>query len=93
MGSIYAESIPSSMRLLFERQETDSDTFGFSSDSELCADSEIEFTGPDFLISDGEEDQDFDIMFSSSSENFVEGYSELGLYMVNTNQNGCLIDV
>ena len=93
MGSIYAESLPSSMRLLFERQSTDSDTFGFTLDNELGADSESEFIGSDFQISNEDEDQDYDIMFSTTSEKIVEGFSDLGRYMLDVSPIGCLINV
>lgn len=93
MGSIYAKSLPSSMRLLFERQEIDSDTFGFTMENEFEADSDTEFYGSDFQISNCDEDQDYDIMFSNSSESIVEGYTNLGRYMLDANSIGCLIDV
>ena len=93
MGSIYAESLPSSMRLLFERQTTDMDTFGFSSENEFDPDSDTVYVGSDFQISNDDEDQDYDIMFSNTSEGVVEGYSDLGRYMLESSSIGCLIDV
>lgn len=90
MGSIYAESLPSSMRLLFERQGTDFDTFGFL-ENEFEADHSNVYYESDFEISN-DYDQDYDIMFSNNSESLVEGFSDLGKYMFDNDQIGCLLD-
>lgn len=93
MGSIYAESLPSSMRLLFERQAIDMDTFGFSLENEFDAETDTDYVGSDFQITNDIEDQDYDIMFSNDSDDVVDGYSDLGRYMKDASSFGCLIDV
>lgn len=95
MSSIYAKSIPSSMRLLFERQAIDFDTLGFSIDNEIEDIPEKNYATSDLHILYDDEDQDFDIMFSNTSDRLnihPEGYSDLGKYMFDNNQFGYLID-
>lgn len=58
------------------------DTFGFTSENEFDPDSDTVYVGSDFQISNDDEDQDYDIMFSNTSEGVVEGYSDLGRYML-----------
>lgn len=100
LGCLCFSSLPSSMRSLFKKEEenffynlenyTSEDPYDHSSTLSSGVDIEPRhsFTNQlDFSnFSEGDENEDYDLMFSSQIEPVVGSYAELGLFLTNTNQ-------